>query len=52
MCREKCPIYKRATIDAKKQKKTQKNDESDYCNPFVVDTVKKVCTVTIPNDSL
>ena len=29
----------------------KKTDESDYYNPFVVDTVKHVCTATIPNDS-
>ena len=29
----------------------KKNDESDYDNPFVVDTLKQVCTATIPNNS-
>ena len=45
MCREKSPIYKWPISYVKKI------HESDYYNPFVVDTVKQVCIATVPNDS-
>ena len=45
MCREKKVQY------INEPQVTQKNDESDHYNPFVVDTVKKVCTAIIPEDS-